>query len=107
MANQKLCDFCDEIIHKKLYYISVSKGTLTNKKNNLLSFMSIEDAFSFIQYKSEEIESNMKCFEICDSCKKVLDYLLLLRKEELEILKQQVNGTLNFEREVGRNDKEI
>jgi hypothetical protein len=91
--NQKLCDFCGEIIKQKIYYLTVTEMPLADEtSNNLASFLTIDEMFQVIKQRQNEINAKTRAFEIDENCKKILDYLLTLRKEQLNELKNQVEG---------------
>jgi len=91
--NQKLCDFCGEIIKQKIFYLTVTEVTLAyENSNNLASFLTIDEIFQVMRQHQSELNAKTKTFEIDENCKKILDYLLTLRKEQLGELKSQVEG---------------
>ena len=90
--NQKVCDFCGEVITGKIYYLSVTEANLPKPEDRLAQFVSLEEAFRLINQKQQELRKNTQYFEVCHSCKKVLDYLLTMRKDQLRELKNEVEG---------------
>ena len=105
MADQKNCDFCKEIITSKIYYLSITEADLPKLQNKLLEFVTMEKALSIIQKKNNDYQKNTKHYEICKNCKKVIDYLEIMRIENLKILKNEVNGILNLPYKKDDNDK--
>lgn len=96
MGNQKVCDLCSEIIKGKIYYLAVTETEVPDNKNKLIEFITLEQAFSMMAKKQEELHKNTKYYEICEGCKKVLDYLLVMRKDHLQVLKQEAEGILKL-----------
>lgn len=91
--NQKICDFCGEIIKQKIIYLTVTEVSMADEDTNkLASFLTIEEMFQVIKQRQNELSAKTRAYEIDESCKKILDYLLTLRKEQLTELKNQVEG---------------
>jgi len=97
MADQKLCDFCKEIIVKKIYYLSITEAEIPKLTNKLLEFVTLEKALNMFQKKNDIYEKSTKHYEICENCKKVIDYLEIMRVDNLKILRDEVNGILKLE----------
>ena len=96
MADQKLCDFCKEIITSKIYYLSITESEIPKSQNKLLEFVTMEKALSIIQKSNSGLQKNTKHYEICQNCKKVIDYLEIMRVENLKLLRNEVNGILEL-----------
>ena len=91
--NQKICDFCGEIIKQKIIYLTVTEVPMVDEDTNkLASFLTIEEMFQIVRQRQNELSAKTRAFEIDENCKKILDYLLTLRKEQLTELKNQVEG---------------
>lgn len=90
--NQKICDFCGEIIRKKLYCLTVTEIPLRSEEDKLANFLTIEEMFQIARQRQNDLVLKSRYFEVDESCKKILDYLLTLRKDQLTELKNQVEG---------------
>ncbi len=50
--NQKICDFCGEIIKQKIIYLTVTEVAMVDEETNkLASFLTIEEMFHVIKQR--------------------------------------------------------
>jgi superfamily II helicase len=93
MSNQKICDLCGEIIVDRIFYISITEAKLLKNQNKMIEFITLEKTLEIMQEKHNETTSY---FEICDECKRVFEYLVTMRIDNLRLLKNEVNGILRL-----------
>lgn len=94
--NQKICDFCMQVIGDKVFYLAITEARLTKEEDKLAQFVTLEEAFRMLNQKHQELRENTKYFEVCEGCKKVLDYLLTMRSDQLKAMKNEVEGTFKL-----------
>lgn len=94
--NQKVCDFCGAIIKSKIIYMAVTDAYLPKQEDKLVQFVTLEEAFKVINQEHQEYRQHTKYFETCEECKRVLDYLLTMRRDQLLELKNEVEGVFKL-----------
>lgn len=85
-----LCDICKEVINSSKYFIVIAQDIEEEKESLQPNYgTNITGAYETAMRQYSKYKKTMKNYEICDKCKKVLDYLFSLRKKDLEKLKQK------------------
>lgn len=94
--NQKVCDFCSEIIRNKVFYLAVTEAVLPREEDKLTQFISAEEAFRFMNQNQQELRKGTQYFEVCEGCKKVIHYLMNIRQDQLKQMKNEAEGILRL-----------
>jgi len=94
--NQKICDLCGEVIEGTIFYLSVTEAVLPKREDLLAQFVTLEEAFRLINQKQQELRKNTQYFEICKGCKKGWDYMLTMRRDQIQDLKNEVEGVFKL-----------
>ena len=90
--NQKICDFCMQVIGNRIFYLTITEADQPREEDRLAQFVTLEQAFNLLNQRNRELREHTKYFEVCEGCKKVLDYLLTMRKEQLRDMRGEVEG---------------
>lgn len=96
MSTQKCCDLCEEIIVHKMYFITLTQDLAPRKLNKLVAFTIKPEVYQALADERKKYKEATKYFEICESCKEVLDYLLTMRGANLQMLKNEIKGIISL-----------
>jgi hypothetical protein len=94
-----LCDICKEVINSSKYYIVIAKENEKQEEDSLQPNYgtNVLGAYESAMRQYSKYKQNLKSYEICEKCKETFDYLLSLRKKELDKLKQKSNKIIKEE----------
>jgi endonuclease/exonuclease/phosphatase (EEP) superfamily protein YafD len=76
--------------------MAVTDACMPKQDDKLVQFVTLEEAFKMMNQEQQEYRQHTKYFEICEECKKVLDYLLTMRRDQLTELKNEVEGVFKL-----------
>lgn len=96
MSTQKCCDLCGEIVIHKLYFITLTQELSPKKLVKLAQFSIKPEVYKALTCERNKYKEETQVFELCDGCKKVLDYLFVMRVANLNQLKNEIQGIINL-----------
>lgn len=88
------CDICKNIIKigEKKTILAVNEIEEVEAKRGEL-----QQNFMDRIYKLQEYQKNVRVFELCKNCRKVLDHLLKMRREEVQKILKEIENSYNSE----------
>ena len=96
MSTQKCCDLCGEIIVHDLYFITLTQELSPKKLTKLAHFTIKPEIYKALAQERNKYKEETQVFEICEGCKKVLDYLFTMRVSHLNLLKNEIQGIISL-----------
>ena len=86
------CDICQELIKKgdKKILLGINSTIEKNSDNEVNETMTQEEIKKAIQSYQSEYKA-IKIYEICNSCKELIERLLTLRRQEIKKIKDELD----------------